>query len=145
MEKTVLNLIIFIAICFIVYIIFRNFNYKEGMTTTDASGNTTTTSSTTSSGNISVTIGSGAAGNASSYAASIKSATVQLQDALLISKYKTDYENVILNLDDLVNNLMLNTALSINSQNTMQTLTGLSNLNNAKNALNNVMKFIDSQ
>jgi|LauGreDrversion4_2_1035121.scaffolds.fasta_scaffold00757_16 hypothetical protein len=140
MEKNLLNLIIFIAICFIVYIIFRNFNYKEGMTTTDASGNTTSSSS-----NVSVPIGAGAAGNASSYAANIKSTVIQLQDALLMSKYKTDYENVVLDLDDLVNNLMLNTALSINSTNTQQVLEQLNALNGTKTALNSVMKFIDSQ
>lgn len=145
MEKTLLNLIIFIAICFIVYIIFRNFNYKEGMTTTDASGNTTTSSSS-STGNISVTVGAGAAGNASSYDASIKSAAIQLQDALLVSKYKTDYENVILDLDDLLNNMMLNIALSATSSGNITTVFyELSQLNNAKNALNNIMKFIDSQ
>ena len=133
MEKTLTNLIIFLAICFIVYILFRNFNYKEGMTVTDASGNSTSTSA------------NGAAGNSTNYAASIKNASIQLQDALLISKYRSNYETVILNMDDLVNNLMLSTALSMDTKNPIQTLQALNELNNSKTALNNIMKFIDSQ
>ena len=133
MEKTLTNLIIFLAICFIVYILFRNFNYKEGMTVTDASGNSNSTSA------------NGAAGNSTNYAASIKNASIQLQDALLISKYRSNYETVILNMDDLVNNLMLSTALSMDTKNPIQTLQALNELNNSKTALNNIMKFIDSQ
>ena len=41
MKKELINLFIFVAICFIAYILFRNlnFNTREGMT--DASGNST--------------------------------------------------------------------------------------------------------
>ena len=133
MEKTLTNLIIFLVICFIVYILFRNFNYKEGMTVTDASGNSTSTTA------------NGAAGNSTNYAASIKNATIQLQDALLISKYRSNYETVILNMDDYVNNLMLSTVLSMDTKNPIQTLQAINELNNSKSALNNIMKFIDSQ
>ena len=63
---------------------------------------------------------------------------------MLLSKYRTDYENVIMALDDLVDNLMLKTALNLNTSNPQQGLTELVGLNNAKTALNNVMKFIDS-
>jgi hypothetical protein len=133
MEKTLTNLLIFLAICFFIYILFRNLNYTEGMTVTDASGNTTSTTA------------NGAAGNSGNYAATIKNATIQLQDALLISKYRSNYETVILNMDDLVNNLMLSTALSMNPKNPLQTLQALNELNNSKIALNNIMKYIDSQ
>lgn len=133
MEKTLTNLIIFLVICFIVYILFRNFNYKEGMTVTDTSGNSTSTTA------------NGAAGNSTNYAASIKNATIQLQDALLISKYRSNYETVILNMDDYVNNLMLSTVLSMDTKNPIQTLQAINELNNSKSALNNIMKFIDSQ
>jgi hypothetical protein len=133
MEKTLTNLLIFFAICFIVYILFRNFNYKEGMTS-DASGNTTSSSTP-----------SGAAGNSANYAANIKNATVQLQDTLLTSKYQSNYETVILNMDDLINNLMLSTALSMDPKNPLPTLKTLNEINNSKTALNAVMKYIDSQ
>jgi len=127
MNKELMNLFIFLGICCLVYIIFRNFKFKEGMT--DSSGNTQNT---------------GIAGNATTYAANIKAQTVKLQDTLLVSKYRTDYETVILNLDDLVNNLMLQTALSINKDSPGETLLKLSQMGQAKTALNSVMKFIDN-
>jgi hypothetical protein len=74
--KDIYNLFLFIAICFIVYILFRNFNYnplREGMT--DASGNSVSTPA------------NGIAGNAAAYAASLKSATIKSSDTFLISKY----------------------------------------------------------
>ena len=134
MKKELMNLFIFVAICFVAYILFRNLNFKfstrEGMT--DASGNTTSSSTS-----------SGVAGNAASYGATLKAATIKQQDMLLISKYRSDYETVILNLDDLVNNLMLTASLNVNPNNPYETLTKLSQLNQAKTALNNVMSFID--
>ena len=36
------------------------------------------------------------------FAESYKVATIKMQDTLLLSKYKTDYENLILNMDDFV-------------------------------------------
>jgi hypothetical protein len=62
---------------------------------------------------------------------------------VLISKYRTDYETVIINLSDLVDNLMLQTALTIDQSKPHDGLAKLVGLNNAKAALNNVMKFID--
>ena len=53
------------------------------------------------------------AANAATYAASIKSQMILLQDELLISKYKKDYENVIINMDDYVNMLILKQVLKI--------------------------------
>ena len=134
MEKNFTNLLIFLGICFIVYILFRNFNYKEGMT--DASGNTTSSTPATPSG---------AAGNAANYATTIKNASIQMQDMLLTSKYQSNYETVILNMDDYVNNLMLSTALSVDPKNPLPTIKVLNELNNSKTALNAVMKYIDSQ
>jgi hypothetical protein len=134
MEKNLTNLLLFLGICFIVYILFRNFNYKEGMT--DASGNTTSSTPTTPSG---------AAGNAANYATTIKNASIQMQDMLLTSKYQSNYETVILNMDDYVNNLMLSTALSVDPKNPLPTIKALNELNNSKTALNAVMKYVDSQ
>ena len=129
--KELYNLFLFIVICFVIYLIFRNFNYsplREGMT--DASGNTVT---------------NGIAGNASSYSASIKSEVIKSQDTFLISKYRSDYESVILNLDDLINNLMLNTALTVNQSNPQQSIIQLGQMQQAKAALNSIMKFLDHQ
>lgn len=134
--KELYNLLLFIAICFVVYIIFRGFNFnplREGMT--DASGNSITTSSPEN----------GIAGNAAAYAASLKAATIKSQDTFLISKYRTDYESAILSLDDLINNLMLKTALTVNQTNPIESIDKLAKMQQAKVALNSVMKFVDSQ
>jgi hypothetical protein len=64
--------------------------------------------------------------------------------SFLISKYRKDYENIILNLDDFINNLMLKTALTVDKNTPQPTLSKLSELNQAKVALNNVMKFVDA-
>ena len=131
-----MNLCIFAGITFIAYLIFRNLNFenlnfREGMT--DASGNQTSSSTE-----------NGIAGNASTYGANIKTQVIKLQDTMLISKYRTDYETAILNLDDLVNNLMLKTALTIDQTKPQQSLIALSQLQQSKAALNTIMKFIDS-
>jgi hypothetical protein len=133
MNKEVVNFLIFISICFIAYLLFRNLNlnvnFREGMTNnTDASGNP---------------VSNGIAGNAATYAANIKSNTIQLQDTLLVSKYRSDYETSILNLEELINNMMLQTTLSIDMNNPLQGLTKLNTLSQAKSALNGVMLFLD--
>ena len=87
----------------------------------------------------------GIAGNAASYSAQIKEATIKLQDTFLISKYRSDYETIILNLDDFINNLMLKSALSFDKENPGASLSKLIELQQAKVALNVVMKFVDSQ
>ncbi len=135
--KEFYNLFLFIAICFVIYLVFSSFHYNpmliEGMT--DASGNSITVSSPQN----------GIAGNAASYAASIKSAVIKSQDTFLISKYRSDYETAILNLDDLINNLMLKTALTVNQQKPHESIESLAKMQQAKVALNSVMKFVDSQ
>lgn len=135
--KELYNLLLFIAICFVVYLVFRSFHYNpmiiEGMT--DASGNLISVSAPPN----------GIAGNAASYAAAIKVATIKSQDTFLISKYRSDYESAILNLDDLINNLMLKTALSVNQDNPGESIAKLGQMYQAKIALNSVMKFVDSQ
>ena len=137
MKTELMNMFLFIGISLVVYLLFRNFNYNnqysliEGMI--DASGNAVTPT------------GNGIAGNAASYGAQIKAATIKLQDTFLISKYRSDYETAILNLDDLVDNLMLKTVLSIDTSNPLDDLKKISEMNQAKIALNNVMKFVDKQ
>ncbi len=135
--KELYNLFLFIAICFVIYLVFRNFHYNpmliEGMT--DASGNSVTVTAPSN----------GVAGNAASYAAALKAATIKMQDTFLISKYRSDYESAILNLDDLINNLMLNTALNVNQSNPGEAIEKLAKMQQAKVALNSVMKFVDSQ
>lgn len=133
MKKELMNLFLFIGICFVLYLLERNFKFnfrnREGMT--DASGNT-------------LSSGSGIAGNAATYGATIKAASIKSQDTFLISKYRSDYETVILNLDDLINNLMLKTTLTIDPNNPGASLEKLGQMQQAKTALNSVMKFVDT-
>jgi len=132
MKKELMTLFIFIGICFIGYLIFRNLNIQEGMTS-DASGNNTSAAHSVN----------GVAGNAATYAANIKAQTVQLTDIMLVSKYRSDYETAILNVDDLISNLMLQTTLSLDQTNPSDGLKKLVGLNAAKTALDKVMKFVD--
>jgi hypothetical protein len=135
--KDFYNLFLFIAICFVIYCVFRSFHYNpmliEGMT--DASGNTVAVSAPDN----------GIAGNAASYAAALKASTIKMQDTFLISKYRSDYETAILNMDDLISNLMLKTALSMNQSKPEESIEKLAKMQQAKVALNSVMKFVDSQ
>lgn len=87
----------------------------------------------------------GIAGNAENYAASVKTEATRKQDALLISKYRVDYENSIMSLDDLVNNLMLETAMSVDLKKPEVALKKLADLQQSKVALNSVMKFVDNK
>ena len=141
-NSTITNLCIFIGICIFSYLIFRNLNtnnssYVEGMTdsTTDASGNPAPPPGS---------ITNGVAGNAAGYAAQLKSAVIKSQDELLISKYRSDYENAVLNLDDYLNTMMLQTALSVNQNNPQISITKLAEMQQAKAALNSTMKFVDA-
>ena len=95
--KELMNLLLFIGICLLLYIMYKRLNFrstKDGMTNMNDAA-----SSSGSSGN-------GIAGNAATYGAAIKAATIKSQDTLLISKYRSDYETAILNLEDLINNMM---------------------------------------
>lgn len=128
------NLIIIFVVGLLIYFVFSNISIKEGMTS--------------DSGNVlSSAISNGIAGNAASFAAQIKAETIKMQDTLLISKYRKDYENTIINMDDLVNNMMLNTVLNYNlssdSNKNMEVIDKLNKLNSAKTSLNAVMKFVD--
>ena len=139
--KEFYNLLLFIAICFLVYLVFSSFNYNpmliEGMT--DASGKTSNKNT------LNKNTLNGIAGNAASYAATLKASTIKSQDTLLIGKYRSDYESAILNLDDLINNLMLKTSLSVNQNNPIEDIIKLGQMQQAKVALNSVMKFVDTQ
>jgi hypothetical protein len=93
---------------------------------------------------------SGSGGNAKKYADAIKSLTVKMQDELLIGKYRKDYENAIINLDDFVSILMLKQVLSLkpndgNPKANIDILASLNVLKNSKDALNSVMTFVDKQ
>jgi hypothetical protein len=124
---------------FIIYIVVKMFKLQatvlEGLT----NGSDTATGSPSN----------GEAGTAASYAATIKAQTVKLQDELLISKYRKDYENVIINLDDYIGYLMikqvLNMKITDNLEANMVSINNLNNLKTARDSLNTTMTFLDKQ
>jgi hypothetical protein len=84
------------------------------------------------------------------YATNIKAATTANLDAMLILKYKTDYESTLVNMDDYICTLMMQQVLAMDLTNpdttkNIDSLTNLSNLQQAKTALNTVMTFVDKQ
>ena len=117
----------------------------EGLTNSDTTTTDTTTTDTTSTSTTSAPA-NGVAGNAANYAASIKAKTVQLQDELLISKYRKDYESAIINMDDYINMLMLKQVLSLSPNVSPNAVfMSLNMLKSSKDALNTTMKFLDTQ
>lgn len=124
---------------FVSYLVYSSLFMKkrEGLETATS---TATTSSSSSNG---------IAGNAVTYAGTIKQKNINLTDTLLISKYRKDYETLILNVDDLLNSMMLQTVLTVDtsSANTpsklIESMKMLNELSAAKDSLNKVMKFVD--
>jgi hypothetical protein len=133
---------IVVSALIIVYIVLNMFHIKplqEGL------------ENQTSSTNIADITASmtGVGGSAASYAAGIKAKTVQLQDTILISKYRTDYENVIINMDDYFSMLMLEQILSMKAGDDIKTnierIAAINTLSNGKKSLNETMAYIDKQ
>ena len=126
---------IIIVAAFIIYMIIKMFQLQvrvvEGLTNNDGSTGATT----------------GEAGTSSSYAAAVKAQVVKLQDELLISKYRKDYETAIINLDDYFSFMMLKQALNMKTDGTanIEAVNALNALKGAKDSLNATMKFLDSQ
>jgi len=88
--------------------------------------------------------------NAKTMATNIKSLSTALSDKLVVSKYRTDYENIIINMEDYINLLMINNVLSFNASSfsnddeIIKYLNNLGSLKSSRDALNDVMKYLDS-
>ena len=86
------------------------------------------------------------ASNAQAYAAAILAQTQILKDQILISQYQTDYEAIIINLEEYINMQMIKSILSINnlsSSNAANSLMPIAMLKQAKEALNDIMVYIN--
>ena len=98
--------------------------------------------------NNELTSSKGEAGSAASYSDGIKAQVVKIQDELLVSKYRKDYENTIIHLDDLVGTMMIKqiqnmTVGGSDPKALMSSLNNLNTLKSAKESLNVAMKFLD--
>ena len=141
MQEDMFKIIGIVLVSFlIIYIVVKMFQLQasviEGLTNTDSVSS-------------SIVPQTGEAGTASSYAASIKSQVVKLQDELLISKYRGNYETAIINLDDYIGMLMIKLVLNMKIDGDIKTsIESINNLNilkNSKDSLNATMTFLDKQ
>jgi hypothetical protein len=110
----------------------------------DAAKNSVSSTSTSSSTSSSTTsnLGSGAA----DYASKINKAVSLFKDQMNISQYRSDYENTIIQLDDLIGLNTLKTIMSIdpsNDSSLADTITKLSTYGQARSSLDLLMKFLD--
>ena len=137
MEEDLFKIVgIIIVGFFVIYMVLKMFKLQksvvEGLTNAD-----------------SPTPVSGEAGTAAEYAAGIKSRLVQLQDELLVAKYRKDYETAIINLDDYIGYLMiqqtLNMKLDADIKLQIESINNLNILKNAKESLNATMAYLDKQ
>jgi hypothetical protein len=129
---------IFVALCIFGYFVFRIMpdlsvfkerGFREGLETQNNSSND----------NKNVAEG------AKMHAVTLKTVSDGLSNKLLVDKYRTDYETVILNTDDIIDRLMLLNILTIDNKDPYPGLEKLVMLNQSKVALDRVMKFVDSK
>lgn len=122
---------IVVVVLFIMFVITKSLklqkNIVEGMTNGSASSSLT-----------------GVAGTAGDYGAAIQSQSTQIQDTLLISKYRPQYETVIINMDTYLNLLILQGFLNLNTNSiNIDAINNINSLYTSKQALNGAMKFMD--
>jgi hypothetical protein len=147
METDLFKLVGIVIVSFyIIYLVIGIFKAQsdllEGFTgdsAIDSKKATSSSSSSTTSGSL------GIAGSAQSYAEEVKANYVKLQDELLVPKYRKEYENIIINMDDYLNAKMMEQILSIKigSNSETESFKTLSTLYSAKSALNDAMKWVD--
>lgn len=130
--KHLSNLLLFFAMCLLVYLVFRNHGVIEGLET---AGQSVVASSNTT----------GIGGGAADYLTRLTDIVTKKTDILLVSKYRTEYEKAIIKADDLADVLMLEQVLSLNTSSPdITTFEKIATLSQAKDGLNKVMKALDS-
>lgn len=87
--------------------------------------------------------------NSNDYHEKIKIGHNSLKTKLNIPEYRTDYENVVIEMHDFIDGLMLDELLNIDSSNItndqmIKTIHNMNKLSSGKDSLNKVMKYIDS-
>ena len=94
---------------------------------------------------------SNAAGSVGKFSNTVAEHVIKLQDTFLIKQYRKDYENLIINSEEYVSYLMLQTLLNIKPDDTTESkatnvklFETMNSLNASKATLNSLMKFVDS-
>lgn len=129
-------IVLIIAVFFVIFLATMLGSKKEGLTSSS--------SGQTSNGQVV----NGEAGLAAGYADEIKAKTVELQDTLLIAKYRKEYETTLINLDEYIGMLMVQQCLQLKLDGGKELLAGLDALNtlqSSKNNLNITMEHLDKQ
>lgn len=142
MIDILLKLLVIVVILFILYISFSTSRVKEGLTNATSTQSWSTTSSTSSGSN-------GLAGNAAAYASNISSEVTKLNDALLTSKYNTDYVNVVNELKDYINAQALEAILNISptdlaNNDISSTIQTLNSYSGAQTSLSNILSYLSA-
>lgn len=142
-----------IVIAIIIYFAFRVMNKLIPTMQQNFSGSieglTTLSTPNSSSKNNLGTSFNGVAGNAANYAKKIEGHTAKMVDGMLIPKYRGDYEQVLLHLENYHNANLLNKLLNYNLNDPTKSSEELSDIvkhhDNVVQSLNNAMKFLDTQ
>jgi CRISPR/Cas system CSM-associated protein Csm2 small subunit len=129
---------IVIVVGYLIYLAVKSMTLQtsiiEGLTNSDSSSNDA--------------LNQNKASGAQNYANEINKIQSRITDGLLIKDNRNAYENVIIQMDDLINALMLQKILSISqsslSEDTLlDVIDKINKMNEGKRSLNSIMKFID--
>lgn len=132
--KTLIVIAVIILLFYLVFVSIRKTSFFEGLENSSDSSSakkTTLLSSTTDS--------------VSTTSMVVKKNAETLQKNLSILNNKKDYENLIINLEDVYNLNILSKIYNATDPLDAKLLESINSMHNAKTALNGLMKFIDSQ
>jgi hypothetical protein len=93
-------------------------------------------------------LGQNKASGAQDYANEINKLHSKITDGLAIKDNRVAYENVVIQMDDLISTLMLQNIMSVNkssitSDSLLDLLDKINKMGEGKRSLNSIMKFID--
>lgn len=131
---------------FLIFIAFKSLNLQ--MTVMEGFAVTSPTKDTKVSTPLSI---SNAAGSVGKFSNTVAEHVIKLQDTFLVKQYRKDYENLIINSDEYVSYLMLQTLLNLKPDDTTESKASnvklfetMNILSASKPTLNSLMKFVDS-
>ena len=86
----------------------------------------------------------GVAVGAGKLATELQVKSVSLHDSLLITKYRKDYDNVIMNWENYIHNLMLETVLNADLTAPLVSMEKINTLNKSLESLAVIQEYVDS-
>lgn len=127
-----------VAALFIIFIIIIIIFYNIYNTQIEGMNNKTSTITNTSRGI-----------NSTSFHEKLKEHHLHLKSDLNIPKHRSDYENILIEMNDYVDGLMLSELLNvdpnnINNSKLINTIQNITKMNQSKESLNKMMKYLDN-